>query len=427
MYPVLSRAPAGRGWSAGLLREVPRNVLLIGLTSCLTDVSSEMITSILPLYLVAHLGFSPAGFGAIDALHQGGASVVRLVSGWLSDRSQHFKRVAGAGYALSAACRAALLLGGTGASSIAAITFADRLGKGVRAAPRDALISLSAEQGGLGRAFGAHRAMDTAGAVIGPLIAFQLLRLVPGAFAAVFAVSFAFALLGIGVLAAFVSNPAARRVPAHEPQRNARTGLSSTLGLLRDRKLSPLLLSAGLLGALTISDGMLFLMLQRRLHFEPGYLPLLYVAVPCVCLSLAFSFGRLADRWGRAKVLLLGHALLILVYWSEWLPARGGLLLALNVLLLGAFYAASDGVLLALASARLPEPQLASGLGLIVTVNNLGRLLASVAFGLLWSHYDERIALIVFGAVLTAVLAALAATLLELDVPARGAPPLLRG
>jgi MFS family permease len=97
------------------------------------------------------------------------------------------------------------------------------------------------------------------------------------------------------------------------------------------------------------------------------------------------------------------------------------------VLLLGAFYAASDGVLLALASARLPEPQLASGLGLIVTVNNLGRLLASVAFGLLWSHYDERIALIVFGAVLTAVLAALAATLLELDVPARGAPPLLRG
>jgi MFS family permease len=160
-------------------------------------------------------------------------------------------------------------------------------------------------------------------------------------------------------------------------------------------------------------------MLQRRLHFDAGYLPLLYVAVPCVCLSLAFSFGRLADRWGRAKVLLLGHGLLVLVYWSELLPARGALLLALNVLLLGAFYAASDGLLLALASARLPEPQLASGLGLVVTVNNLGRLLASVAFGLLWSYSGERTALVVFGAVLTGALAALAATLLELDALAR--------
>lgn len=419
MYPVLSRAPARRGPSAGVLWDVPRNVLLIGLTSCLTDVSSEMITSVLPLYLVAHLGFSPASFGAIDALHQGGASVVRLVSGWLSDHSQHFKRIAGVGYALSAACRAALLLCGTGASSIAAITFVDRLGKGVRAAPRDALISLSAEQGGLGRAFGAHRAMDTAGAVIGPLVAFQLLHLVPGAFASVFGVSFAFALLGIAVLTAFVSNPTADRERARAPERSARAGFSATLGLLRDRKLTWLLLSAGLLGSLTISDGMLFLMLQRRLQFEAVYLPLLYVAVPCVCLSLAFHFGRLADRWGRAKVLLLGHALLVLVYSSELLPVRGGLLLALNVLLLGAFYAASDGVLLALASARLPEPQLASGLGLIVTINNLGRLLASVAFGLLWSHYDERTALIVFGAVLTGALAALASTLLELDAAAR--------
>lgn len=304
--------------------------------------------------------------------------------------------------------------GGTGASSIAAITFVDRLGKGLRAAPRDALISLSAEQGGLGRAFGAHRAMDTAGAVIGPLLAFQLLRRLPGAYGCIFAVSFAFALLGIAVLSAFVRNPAPRR--AALPQAPTHAGVRATLELFRDRKLSALLLSAGLLGALTISDGMLFLMLQRRLHFDPSYLPLLYVAVPCVCLALAFSFGRLADRWGRAKVLLLGHGLLVLVYGSGLLPARGELLLALNVLLLGAFYAASDGVLLALASAQLPEPQLASGLGLIVTINNLGRLIASVAFGLLWSHYDERIALMGFGAGLAAVLAALATTLLPLDV-----------
>ena len=153
-------------------------VLALGAVSLVTDISSEMVAAILPLYFVLGLGLSPLAFGFLDGLYNGATAFVRLLGGYAADRGGRHKLVAGSGYLLSALSRLGLLLAGGATAGIGAAIAADRLGKGVRTAPRDALISLSSPPDGLGRAFGVHRAMDTTGALLGPLAAFALLGFV---------------------------------------------------------------------------------------------------------------------------------------------------------------------------------------------------------------------------------------------------------
>ena len=168
---------------------VAGNVLVLGLVSLVTDVSAEMVTAVLPLYLVVGLGMSPLAFGALDGLYQGATALLRLAGGQIADRTERHKLVAGTGYALSAVCKLGLLAVST-PLAVAAVLTADRTGKGLRTPPRDALISLSATPEGQGRAFGVHRAMDTAGALLGPLAAFGVLWAAHDAYDAVFTVSF---------------------------------------------------------------------------------------------------------------------------------------------------------------------------------------------------------------------------------------------
>ena len=155
-------------------RRVARNVVLLGVVSFFTDISSEMVATILPLYLVYTLGFTPLQFGVVDGLQQGAAALVRVAGGFAADRTRRHKEVAWVGYAISAFSRLGLLVAQS-VSALGALVFLDRTGKGIRTAPRDALISLSSERDELGTAFGVHRALDTAGAMLGPLIAFNLL------------------------------------------------------------------------------------------------------------------------------------------------------------------------------------------------------------------------------------------------------------
>src|SRR5262249_16056464 len=156
--------------------------LFLGLTSLFTDVSSEMVSTILPLYLVLYLQFTPLQFGIIDGLYQGAAVIVRVASGLVADRWRWPKTVAATASRLSALCKLGLLAVGSLWAGLVAVIVIDRTGKGIRTAPRDALISLSTPPEQLGMAFGVHRALDTMGAMIGPLLAFGLLALAPGAF-----------------------------------------------------------------------------------------------------------------------------------------------------------------------------------------------------------------------------------------------------
>ncbi|MFG3281695.1 MFS transporter [Streptomyces sp. NPDC048111] len=380
-------------------RRVPATVLALGTVSLVTDVSSEMVTAVLPLYLVVGLGLSPLQFGFLDGLFNAASAVVRLLGGHAADRGGRHKRVAGLGYALSAASRLGLLLAGGAAGQIAAALAVDRVGKGIRTAPRDALITLSSPPHLLGRAFGVHRAMDTTGALLGPLAAFGLLWATADAYDAVFVVSFCTGLLGVLLLVLYV--PGRTDSPAAPTPRRR-----NPLAALRGAAFRRILYAAALLGAATVGDSFVYLLLQRGLDIPVGWFPLLPLGSAASYLLLAVPAGRVADRVGRRLPFLYGHVALLGVYALLLIPAGGpALLLVLPVLaLLGVFYAATDGVLMALASPALPEGGRAGGLALLQTAQALTRLLGTAGFGAAWTVWGQ-------GPALWAALGALAVSL----------------
>lgn len=384
-------------------------VLALGTVSLVTDISSEMVTAVLPLYFVLQLGLSPLQFGFLDGLYNGVTALVRLLGGHVADRGGRHKLVAGFGYALSALSRLGLLLAGGGTAGIGAAIAADRIGKGVRTAPRDALISLSSPPDTLGRAFGVHRAMDTTGALLGPLAAFALLWATADAYDAVFVVSFCFGLLGVLLLVAFVpgrADPGAAAAPG--PRVPLRDRITEPL---RDAAFRRIMLAAALLGAATIGDSFVYLLLQKQLDFAVRWFPLLPLGTAAVYLLLAVPAGRLGDRVGRRVPFLLGHVALLAAYVLLLTAGDGTALMAGVLLLVGVFYAATDGVLMALAGPVLPAARRASGMALLQTGQALSRLLAAAGFGAAWTLWGSRAALVAAAVVLAAALAGAAALL----------------
>ena len=400
-----------RGRTGGGVR-VSRTVLLLGIVSLLTDISSEMVATIMPLYLLYTVGLTPLQYGLVDGVYQAGAALVRIAAGFIGDRWHRHKEVAAVGYGVSAVCKLALIAVGSAWTALLGVILIDRVGKGIRTAPRDALISLSTPRDQLGTAFGVHRALDTTGAMLGPLVAFGLLMLTPTAFDSVFFVSFCFALVGFAVLVLFVENRSGdvASVPAVVQPRSV-----SRLRLLSERRFVYLGVAGSLLGIATVSDGFVFLGLQRTLDFEPGVFPLLFVATAAVYMVLAIPVGRLADRVGRTRVFLLGYLLLLPVYGCLLLSGIGLGGVVLCTVLLGAFYAATDGVLTAMASAVLPPEVRGTGLATLVTATSVGRLLASVLFGALWTAFGYETAIAAFVVILVTALATATPVLISMQ------------
>jgi len=275
--------------------------------------------------------------------------------------------------------------------------------------------------------------MDTAGALLGPLAAFGLLLLAPARFDAVFVVSTCFAVLGVAVLvlladgrprtgsdspdadaagpplgAGAAALPAGAEPPsptAPGPAARTEPTLREAIALLREPRFRTLVGAAALLAVVTISDGLLYLGLQRRLDFSVTAFPLLFVGSALVFMALAIPAGRLADRIGRRRVFLGGHLLLLPAYAVLLAPSGGVALLAVALFGLGAYYAATDGVLQAIASALLPDRLRASGLALLVTATSLAKLASSVAFGLAWTLGGLELAATGFAVALALALA----------------------
>ncbi|MFE7540628.1 MFS transporter [Streptomyces platensis] len=434
--PATSVSPGGRrtGRSRRVRAAVPSTVLVLGTVSLITDISSEMVTAVLPLYLVAELGLSPLGFGVLDGVYNGVSALVRLVGGRLSDRGggAGHKAVAAVGYGLSALCKPLLLLVHS-LPLIGAVLAVDRTGKGLRTAPRDAMISLAADPAARGRAFGVHRAMDTAGALCGPLVAFMLLRAAAEGYDAVFTVSFCVAVLGVVVLLLFVpgralpaaagtagpasAGPASAGPPAGPTPAAPRTPVRALLGRPEIRRLTA---CAVLLGLTTVSDSFLYLTLQRRLDLPEGWFPLLPLGTAAAFLSLAVPMGAIADRLGRRRLFLAGHLVLLCAYGLLLAPLGDGAALVCAVLVLhGAFYAATDGVLAAATADAVPEDARGSGLAVVQTGQTAARFVCSLAFGAAWTAWGDHTAVLA-AAVGLALAAALSARLLRSAGPMAG-------
>ncbi len=418
---------AERGGRGGVARRVRRvvgpMVLLLGLTSLLTDLSTEMVTAVLPLYLVGALGFTPFQYGLVNGLYQGVSVFVRPVSGLLSDRWMRHRDIAAVGYAMSALAKGALVVGAASPVVISGSLAGDRIGKGLRTAPRDALLSLAARESDLGFVFGVHRAMDTVGAMLGPFVAFALLAASPDSYDLVFVVSACVALIGVAVIVLLVERhppgaadtapggdiaddlvapglvtPDAVPAPAGAPDGDDLSGHSTrtvraAVAVLADGRYHSLAIAAVVLSLCTIGDGFIYLRLQQEVDLAAYYFPLLAAGTSCVYLGLAVPLGRIADRVGRARMLITGYAVLVTVYLLLLAPRPGIATLLGCLVLLGAFYAATDGVLPAAASALLPSGSRTTGIALLQTGVALGQLAASAGFGAVWTFYGARPAL----------------------------------
>jgi MFS family permease len=385
----------GADTTKGMVPRVATTVVLLGVVSLLTDISSEMVNSILPIYLTTELGMGLLAYGFIDGIYQGVSAFVRIAGGYLSDRYDQPKWVATLGYGVSALTRLVMVPAHGFGSITAAITL-DRLGKGLRTAPRDALIADASDPRALGRAFGVHRTLDTIGAAIGPLVAFSLLLLIPGDYNPIFVASFFFAIVGVAVIVLFVPN-----------RRSRGKGRAASIRLLRELtrpRLRGPLIAAGLLGVATIGDGFLYLSLQQRDQFAAKWFPLLYVGTNVAYLLLAIPFGRLADRIGRAIVMVGGHLALLGCYLVSAGPFSGMAATVVALALLGTFYAATDGVLPALISRLVPSAARGSGIAAAQTVVVAARFVSSLALGAIWLSIGRAPAIFLFAGLLVAAI-----------------------
>jgi MFS family permease len=403
--PAAEPPDPGSGTTRRRFALVSGNVVALGTVSLITDVSAEMVTAILPLYLVLGLQLSPLAFGVLDGVYTGATALLRIVGGFVADRTRRRKLVAGLGYALSAVAKLGLLLAGRSVPVIGAVIAVDRLGKGVRTAPRDALITLSTPPEALGRAFGVHRTMDSIGAFLGPLAAIAVLLAVGESYDAVFVASFCIAALAVIVLVLFVREHPTE--PSEHPD-SGKVSVREALGLLRDRPARRLVLAAGLLGLATIGDGFVYLLLQRREELDLVWFPLLAVGTSLAYLVLAMPLGVLADRIGRLPVVLGGYVALGATYLLLAGPVAGWPLLVLALILYGLFYAATDGVLIALAGPVLPQRLRTTGIALVQTGQAVAYLASSVLFGLAWQTWGPQVAIRLAAVIVVGVVVATA-------------------
>lgn len=354
--------------------KVPSTVLALGMVSLFTDISAEMVTAFLPMYLVYGLGVGYLQLGLIDGLYTGATALLRLVGGHAADRTGKPKTVAAFGYGLSAVTKLGFPAAGGSLGAIGGLLALDRAGKGIRTGPRDAIIAMSAPPDMLGRAFGVHRMLDTIGALLGPVVAFALIAMTAQAYDAVFVVSFCFAMVGLVILLVWVQQPVG--TPAKK-----KISVREGLRLLVRPEYRRLCLCAMFLGLATVSDAFILIAAQQRTGVSQNLLPLLPLAIAVTFLCAAIPVGRLADRVGRWRVFLVGHGLLLAVYGLLMSGLGGWPVLVLALGLHGLFYAATDGVLMACAGPLLPEEVKASGLAVLQTGQALARTVAAVLFG----------------------------------------------
>jgi MFS family permease len=369
------------------LRRLPRNVWVVTVTSFLTDISSEMVFNVLPLFLANVLGVRTSVIGLIDGLAETTASLTKLYSGWLSDKLGQRKWLTVAGYALSTVAKPFLYFASTW-GWVLGVRFADRIGKGIRTAPRDALIAESIEPEQRGMAFGVHRAGDTAGAFIGLLVAALIIwmtqsgsvKLTRPAFQAIVLISIIPAALAVFVLA-FGAKEVLSRKPAQAPVSSRRPRLAEGLTGM-DRRFKLFLLVVVLFTLGNSSDAFIILRGQERGLSVLQVMGML-LTFNAVYTIFAGPLGAWSDKIGRRKLILFGWLAYGIIYLGFAL-SRTGLEVWTMYGLYGLFYAATEGTAKALVADLVPAEKRGTAYGLYNAAVGLTALPASVIAGLLW-------------------------------------------
>lgn len=361
-------------------QRLPRNVWVVTVTSFLTDISSEMILNLLPLFLFNVLGVRTAAIGTIEGVAESTASILKMFSGWLSDRLGTRKKLAVLGYAVSTLMKPFLFVASTW-GAVLAVRFGDRVGKGIRTAPRDALVADSVDQSQRGLAFGLHRAGDTAGAVIGigiALIVFLVARgggadLTRATFQAVVLASIVPAAAAVIVLALGARETAPAKGAAAPP----RLSLS---GLDRRFKLFLLIIVLFTLG--NSSDAFLILRAQNAGLSVAGVLGMM-MTFNLVYAVVSSPCGALSDRFGRKRFLVGGWLLYALVYLGFARATAGWQTWALMGVY-GIYYGMTHGVAKALVADLVPTERRGTAYGVYSAAVGVTALPASIIAGLLW-------------------------------------------
>jgi len=361
--------------------KLPRGVVALGMVSLLMDVSSEMIHSALPLFLTGVLGASVAAVGLIEGIAEATASITKVFAGAASDALGRRKPFAWAGYALAALTKPLFAL----APSVGAVLFArfaDRIGKGIRGAPRDALVADLTPPPQRGAAYGLRQALDTVGALVGPAAALALLAWF-GDFRLVFWIAVVPAALSVAVLTLAVHEPSAPRAPGpfRSPLRRAELARLS-------RRYWKIVAFAGLLTAARLSEA--FLVLRAAdVGVAAVRAPGALLAMNAVYALAAFPLGRLSDRArrpvARAGVAALVAGLALLAFASGPLAAFAG------AALYGLHMAATQGLLAALVADEAPRELRGTALGLFHFAIGIVQLATATAAGVAWQQLGPRV------------------------------------
>jgi len=379
---------------------VPRAVWVLGGVSLLMDVSSEMIHSLLPLFMVTVLGTSAAAVGAVEGFAEATASVLKVFSGAWSDYIGRRKGMALAGYSLAAATKPLFALA-QGLGLVFTARILDRVGKGIRGAPRDALIADVTPPRVRGAAFGVRQSLDTTGAFMGPLIALALMYAWNDDFRAVFAVSIAPAVLAVALLAFGIREPASRS----QAQRRNPIRLDNLRRL--DATYWWVVAVGAVFSLARFSEAFLVLRAQQ-LGVPIAFVPGVMVAMNVVYSSTAYPFGRLSDRVSHVGLLACGLSVLVLadLVLAEWESLSG---LFLGVALWGVHMGMTQGLLSTMVSHTCPADLRGTGFGCFNLVSGLALLPASVIAGWLWDAFGAAATFQVGATVGLAALGVLAA------------------
>jgi MFS family permease len=354
-----------------------KNIFYTGVTSFLTDTSTKMVYSIMPLFLLS-IGASKTTLSVIEGIAESTAALVKTLSGFWSDKIGKNKPFMLIGYAVTAIVTPfyALVVAPV---QVLYLRFIERFGKGIRTAPRDSLVAGSANDGDMGKSFGFHKAMDNSGAILGPLLAFGVLQLFPGNYRMIFLLAAIPAFLGI--LTIFFLIKEAKR--PHE-------SLYKKFNVRDFPKRYYLLLVIIFLFTLGNSTDALLIVKANEVGVKIAYIPLVYLVFNAVSVLFSIPFGALSDRIGREKLLIAGYLFYAIVYFGFGYSTQVSSILILFAIY-GLYSAATDGVQKAFVSDFLDKNKQGTGLGIYNAMLGLTLLPASIIAGVLYDKVDSSV------------------------------------